>query len=992
MRILRIVSLALVAVPATLAAQATPAATVRLASLSSGAAVPVVDSAIDQLEGFLQRHPASPLRANALFQLGELLVRRADEQFAAAQRTTTGDSSSRAARPDYTPAIARYEELVARFPQFERRDAAAYTLGTLYAQEQRWPDAARMFETVVSSDSSRFRPEAYFRLGDARFELANKERGDRRRALYAQASQAYEKAAAAAPAGGDIHFLSLYKLGWAYYNQAGNTQQDEYKHAVDTFGTLVDDYDKLTAEQQSRLGLRGEAIEYMAIAFTQVGGSEAANSYFSKRGGTDYKVPVLRRVAQSLRDQGDFPRAVIAYQTLLREAPGDSTALAAQREVIDIYQNRMLEPDSAQIARLALVEKFGPESQWAKANPGSAADLAKAREDALRQSGQYLLASAQSGNKARYAEASTLYAQYLNEFGKGDSSQVVNRYYAEALFGQGDYAKAGEQFVRTAYDYQGTDSLAQQAGRNAIVAYDSALVKSKTDKGAQDAFFGSVDRFVDKFPQSDLAKKALIQKGRRASETQRWDVMAETFKSYASRYPNDDYTPTAQRLIGEAMYRGGDYTSAQAQWEKAQQIALSSGRKALADSIGGLRTTAAASFADTLVKHGDYSRAAEEVYVAYADKNPKNAKAPDALRNAIETYVLADSVARAKGDNDASAKARGRVIELSQQLATNYPTYKYRQQYQVLRAQLLSDLGKRDESVTAYRELIAGDASWSGRADAMIRVAVMLDSLGNKKDAAAAYEQFATAYPKDQRAAGALYNAAATYAEGDDKAAAARTYATFAARFPRDERAAQARNARIELLRASGDSAGANAALASACSNPTADIRGECSARAARGSFERGMATYGRYELIALEIPTVKQLSAAGVKAASAQKQSLLRSLTADFAQAIKSGNPEYLAASTYYIGLAQWNYGKFLRDVKLPAGLSTQQEESARNGSAQQAEQFFTAAKKTWQELVDKAASDEALGKDDKARGWIDRAKNAADGKVDETPGGAGN
>src|SRR5690349_17174695 len=251
---------------------ATRSATTRVASAGDVAPmtaryVPAADSAIDRLEDFLQEYPDSPLRPNALFQVGELLVRRADERFAASQRASTptaGDTSAATPaseapiRADYGPAIARYEELVRRYPTFERIDAAAYTLGTLYASSQRWGDAARMFEMVAGRDSSRFQGEALFRLGDAYFEQASRERGDARRANFAKAASAYERATSRAPAQGDIYFLSLYKLGWAYYNQATQANTQPYDQAVQTFGRLVQDYDKLTPEQQSRLGLKGE--------------------------------------------------------------------------------------------------------------------------------------------------------------------------------------------------------------------------------------------------------------------------------------------------------------------------------------------------------------------------------------------------------------------------------------------------------------------------------------------------------------------------------------------------------------------------------------------------------------------------------------------------------------------------------------------------------------------------------------------------------------
>ncbi|HEX2778299.1 MAG TPA: tetratricopeptide repeat protein [Gemmatimonadaceae bacterium] len=999
-RAFHILTAALIAAPALLGAQASP---VRWVSAARAADDAARDSAIAKLEGFLEEYPTSNLRPNALFQLGELLVRRADEQFAQSQRGTTPAATDTTAaarsaagatnaregqiRPNYAPAIARYEELVRNYPNFDRIDAAAYTLGTLYNAELRYADAARMFELVTAKDSSRFRGEAFFRLGDAVFEQAAKERGTARRALFARAAKAYEQATESNPKNGDIYFLALYKLGWSYYNQATQTNQTEYQQAVNTFGELVDAYDKLTPEQQARLGLRGEAIEYMAIAFTQVGGSAAASRYFAAHGGAPYQTTVLRRVATGLRDQGDFPRAVEAYRTLLAQTPTDSSALSIQREIVDIYQNRMLEPDSAQAARLQLVESFAPGSAWAQANSGLAERASAAREEALRQSAQYLLASAQQGNRARYGQAAQLYARYMTEFAQSDSAQAVNNYYAAALLGQGDFANAGAQFARTAFEYKDTSSpLAQAAGQNAIVAYDSALAHNKSDRAAQDAFFATVDRFATAFQNTDLAKKALIQKGRRASETQRWDVLAQTFQTYAQRYPDDPYTPTAQKLVGDALYKQGQYAEAQVQWEAAQTFAAGKGRRALADTIATLRTQAAASFADTLVKQGNFERAAEEVYVAFADKNPSSPKAAGALRDAIATYMLADSAARARNDAEASARARRRAIDLANRYASQYPGDKYSVTYQALAARLLGETGQREEAVTALQTLISSNRSFEGRADAMVQLAVTLDSLNRKPEAAKAYEAFSAAYPNDKRAADAQYNAAVTYAEGNDNASASRAYATFASRYPRDPRAAQARQQRIALLQQSGDSSAANAELTRLCSgNVSADLKATCAARTGDRFFRQGASLYSEYEQERLVI--TGQVTASAVNRASAKKQRLLRAMTDAFKRAIETGDPKALAASTYYVGLAQWAYGDFLKNVQLPSNLTDEQRAAAQQGAATQAEQFYNQAKQTWQALVQKADQEEALKNDAGAQPWIERARNALNGNVDTSP-----
>ena len=988
MRVPVLMSVALVAALSSATAAQTPDA--RVAMVSRTAPEPARDTAIAKLRTFVTRYPASPLRPQALFQLGELLVRRADAEFDAAQRAAGRDSVSGEApiRPEYEDAIRYYEDLVRSYPDFPRRDAAAYTLGTLYTRMQRHADAARMFDLVAApaADSARFGTEALFRLGDAHFEVAARERGDARRAAFARAAEAYEQAVRTAEPGSDLYFLSLYKLGWAYYNQASRANQEEYRQAVETFGRLVREYDRLTPERQAQLGLRSESLDYMAIAFTQVGGADAARQYFASRD-TAFKLPVLQRVAQSLRDQGDFTRAVDAYQAVINEAPTDSLALAAQREIVDIYQNRMLEPERAQEARLALVEQFAPVSAWGRANPGLLDEANAAREDALRQAGQYALNRAQQArprDRALYGRAAELYGRYLAEYTRSDSAQRVSFLYGEALFGQGEYARAGEAYVNAAYRFeQGDSATAETAGQNAIVALDSALSRSRTDRAAQDALFSAIDRYVAAFPQTETAKRALIQKGRRASETERWEVMADAFRTYAQRYPNDAFTPSAQKLIGDALYRQGQYAEAQAQWEQAGQVAASSGRRALADSITRIRAAAASTFADTLVRQGEYRRAAEEVYVAYAERNPGDARSADALRNAIETYMLADSAARARGDESASREARSRAVELSRRLAQEYPRYQYRSQYQMLAARLLDEMGRREEAVDALREAIANAPAGEGKADAMVRLAVTLDTLRRYREAGEAYEAFATQFPRDSRAAGALYNAGIAYREANAQGEAARVFGAFAQRFPRDERAGAARQARLELLRASGDSAAASAELAQLCQNPSAELRADCAARAGERAFRQGQGQFAAYQQVRLVIPSVQQLTAAGVQRASARKQQLLRTMNGHFTRAIQSGSPEWLAAATFYVGLAQWEYGEFLKNVQLPSSLNEEQRAAALQGSAQQAEQNYEAARSTWRSLIEKAQTDGF------SNVWVDRAREALAGNVPATPPG---
>jgi hypothetical protein len=144
---------------------------------------------------------------------------------------------------------------------------------------------------------------------------------------------------------------------------------------------------------------------------------------------------------------------------------------------------------------------------------------------------------------------------------------------------------------------------------------------------------------------------------------------------------------------------------------------------------------------------------------------------------------------------------------------------------------------------------------------------------------------------------------------------------------------------------------------------------------------------FGRYRDERLVISTKSRLTAAGVKAASAKKQQLLKQLVDAFTKAINTGDPKAIAASTYYLGLAQWEYGDFLKNVQLPSGLTDEEKAAAQKGSAGQAETYYAQARSTWQALVQKADADETLKNDPRAAPWIERARNALNGNVDLNP-----
>ena len=547
MRLLRLLSAAIIAAPTILTAQATQARWVTAVRAADDAAL---DSAITKLEGFLEEYPNSNVRPNALLQLGELLVRRADEEFSESQRATAATTDSGAAsregqiRPNYAPAIARYEELVRRFPTFSGIDAAAYTLGTLYRASSATPTRCAMFELVTAKDS---RTSAARRSSGSAMRTSSSRRScaaQPRKAMFVQRGDGVRAARRRSlrRTATSTSCRSTSSAGRTTTRRRRRTRPSTRRRSRCSAGSSTA-YDKLTPEQQARLGLRGEAIEYMAVAFTQVGGAEAAQARTSRR---------TRRRAVSgcpccAASRRAFATRVISRAPSTRtrrcshEAPTDPSALGVpardRRHLSEPHARAGVGAGGAARARRRASR---PDSAWAKANPPLARQRAGgARRRAAPERRSTLLAGAQQDKKdrAQFAEAAAAVRPVHDASSRRATarrpSTAATR---EALFGERRLLQGRRGVFARGVRRTRTDPEARAAGgaeRDRRVRF-GARARQDGDRAAQDSLFAVGRPVRRRVPGERMSrKKALIEKGTRASEAQRWDVMAATFQTYA---------------------------------------------------------------------------------------------------------------------------------------------------------------------------------------------------------------------------------------------------------------------------------------------------------------------------------------------------------------------------------------------------------------------------------------------------------------------------
>jgi hypothetical protein len=173
------------------------------------------------------------------------------------------------------------------------------------------------------------------------------------------------------------------------------------------------------------------------------------------------------------------------------------------------------------------------------------------------------------------------------------------------------------------------------------------------------------------------------------------------------------------------------------------------------------------------------------------------------------------------------------------------------------------------------------------------------------------------------------------------------------------------------------------------CARQTAETRAECASYNAEQAFRNAVALFDDYQAIRLTVRNRDQVTTrARINALQTAKQRALGTLTTRLRTAINTGVPEYLAGATFYLGLAQWEYGSYLKNAQLPATGFTDEERAATvAGFNTLAEAEYARARETWQALLNKAQQEPALANDPGASRWLQMARDAIAGNVPSSP-----
>ncbi|RMF64165.1 MAG: outer membrane protein assembly factor BamD, partial [Calditrichaeota bacterium] len=357
-------------------------------------------NAISDLETFLQLHPDSPVLDQVIVRLAEMYIEQASYDFAARseeynrllEQYDAGQLKTLPKEPekDFSRPFALYQMLLDKFPRSELVDDVLYSRAFLLEDLGQTDQALTQYQTLVQTrPESPYVPNALMRIAEYYFNPPNSDLEQAiayyNRVLEYKESPNYDAA--------------LYRLGWAYYTLT------DYPSAIAYFTLLADDVDRMREldpqEKYHFPAVRDEAVEYVGISFVDFGGPERAAAFLQQIGGRPYGFDILKKIADSyLEAKEDIPKAITAYELLLRLYPDAPEAPRIEAQLADAYE-RLNDEEHAYAHRRELFQRYRSGTGDAPTAPVSRRETGQLAAKAMRENINDLLRRAETSEDTR---------------------------------------------------------------------------------------------------------------------------------------------------------------------------------------------------------------------------------------------------------------------------------------------------------------------------------------------------------------------------------------------------------------------------------------------------------------------------------------------------------------------------------------------------------------------------------------------------------------
>ena len=445
----------------------------------------------------------------------------------------TGDGEQIPAGP--REAIETYKQILELYPNYERNDRVLYQMSRAYDEIGQPDDAMEVMNRFVAEyPYSRYADEVQFRRGEYYFV----------RKKWLDAEQAYS-AVTGRGSTSSYYELSLYKLGWTLYKQF------LYEEALHRFMAMLDyqlttGYDFDTLDEEDEEHRINDTFRVVSLSFSNIGGPEVVDDYFSRFGHRSYADKVYRNLGEFYFSKLRYDDAASVYKSFIRLNPYHKASPQFSMRVVDIYGDAgfpllVVESKKEFASNYALTAEYWNYHDVTEATEvvgflkTNLADLAGHYHALYQQDTEV------EAQPAHFNEATRWYRQFIASFPTDDDTPQVNYRLADLLLENEDFLVAAKEYEKTGYEYANHEQ-ASAAGYAAVFAYRQELnnatgVRQRQVK--QETVTSSL-RFADTFPDHEEAPIVLGAAADDLYVMKDFGLAIESARKLIDRYPSAD--------------------------------------------------------------------------------------------------------------------------------------------------------------------------------------------------------------------------------------------------------------------------------------------------------------------------------------------------------------------------------------------------------------------------------------------------------------------
>jgi len=886
--------------------------------------------AIGLLREFLASKPTGEARAEGLFKLAELLweesrrvfLVRMDEFARAVEKclqAKTTCKQPKEPRIDLREAEALYKELHAQHPDFRRMDLVTYLIGFAAKEDDREDEAmARFREVIERFPQSTLVGDAWMMVGEHYFAQSD----------WTRARDAYKQVGEDAATSD----LATFKVAWCEW-KLGNTTQA----AID-FKRVLDKAEKQQregseAQRRRSASLREEALEYLVVVFTEdrsISPKEVFD-FLVSIDGERYSRDVMVKVAESYAAQAEWERSTDAFRFLIRMDPESLKAAEYQRAIVTNWTSA-LDLDRAQEEIRVLLTTFGPETEWAKAqkNRDALKRSLALTEELTRTTAMNIHGEAQrrkkldkKANVALYQRAAAAYEQYLAAFGGKQATEKATeiRYYrADILFFElGRTEEAGDEYLAVGRSAP-VGPLHKDALLNAMNAYEKARPKDtagKTQLYPVDKKFGeAIDLYATLFPADPTLVGVIFKNGQMFYDYGEYDEAIKRFGVIVTKYPDDPNAGPAGDRILSALGKAQDYENIET-WARKLKKAKAFSSKDQQQRLDRLIVESIQKSGDKYAEAGKYEQAA--AFYLRVPKETQNAQlAAQSLMNAGVMYEKAKQ----------PEKAADIYLGIAETYGEKHPAIGEKAAFTA--GQVYEKVIYFDRAAKAYELVWTKFRTGSRSADALFNAGLLRQALGQDKQAIAHYREYAKRFRERKDAADVAFNIGVVYENAGDEGPAFQAYESYARTYRSEGRRvieAHTRAGRLAIRLGQLKKAKEHLATAQRLwKSATGATKTAGTPWAAEARYHEGELIYRDYEKITLDVAPAK------LEKALQQKTKMLSAAEKVYTSVIEYEDLKWAAAALFRIGQVYDAFAESLVNASTPKDLDEAQAQAYRD------------------------------------------------------------